>query len=100
MPPDPFCWLPGRAGSDFTEATDAYDLLYTFQEGDKFGFGIRIEGIGLTVLEPATFDTVAQAQKESERVYDSVPDWGGWIPLVESLPMRDPGGTPKHPPGE
>jgi hypothetical protein len=73
------------------------DLLYIYEEGGKYGYGIRIKGIGLTHLSKPEYDR-DEAKREATLVYNTTSVEGFFKAadeLPSSLTARD--GTPKHP---
>ena len=93
-------WEEGREGPEFTEAWVGTDHLYTFQQGASFGYGIRLDGIGLIVLSWPKFASMTEAQRAAEVGYAEVDGygWKGLSRLVDDLPngVRN-SRTPKHP---
>ena len=73
------------------------DLIYTYEQLDRWGFGIRIEGIGLAILQPPRWETEAEALKVAEWHMDQ--SWAHFVSELNNLPaeFHGLGGTPVPP---
>lgn len=77
------------------KVTGGVDLLYVYEHGGQFGYGIRIEGAGLVTVTRPDYQTLEEAQGAAEGTY-GLP-FNDLIALMDKLPrhLAGLGGTPK-----